>query len=160
MLQFPLQRQHPFFQQGEGLFYLFWCLVNFSTFFSSSCPDSTGSLLKWFASFGFPLKLHRAELQCLNCSQESSSKPLQLRELSTLSDFSSAQFAVLPQSCPQYAIKSVAAIPYNAAPIPVLIRVTTAVTKHHEQKQFGMKIYIWLRLPYHKLLLKEVRTGP
>jgi hypothetical protein len=38
-------------------------------------------------------------------------------------------------------------------------RVTMAVMKHHDQKQVGKKRFIWLTLPRHSSLLKEVRTG-
>lgn len=31
--------------------------------------------------------------------------------------------------------------------------------KHHDQSNVGRKRFIWLRLPYHGLSSKEVRTG-
>jgi len=40
-----------------------------------------------------------------------------------------------------------------------LVRATTAVMKHHDQKQFGKKGFLCLILPYHCSSSKEVRTG-
>lgn len=57
-------------------------------------------------------------------------------------------------------MRSVAAIPYGPVPIPVLGKVTIAVRKHHEQKQFVKKRFIWFRVVHLSLSLKEVRKGP
>ena len=40
----------------------------------------------------------------------------------------------------------------------VLVRVSTAMTKHHEQSKPKRKGFIWLTLPHHSLSLKEVKT--
>jgi len=41
----------------------------------------------------------------------------------------------------------------------VLLRVTIAVIKHHDQSNLGRKGSIWLTLPYHCSSMKEIRTG-
>ena len=43
--------------------------------------------------------------------------------------------------------------------ITVLVRVTIAVMKHHDQGNLGKKGFIQLTLPYHCSSSKEVRTG-
>lgn len=53
-----------------------------------------------------------------------------------------------------------AAIPNNPVLISVLVGVTAAVMKHHDQSKLGMERFIWLRIPHYSLSLTEVRTGP
>ena len=43
--------------------------------------------------------------------------------------------------------------------IYTLIRVTTAVMKHHDQKHLGEKFFFSLILPFNSLSSKVVRTG-
>jgi hypothetical protein len=40
----------------------------------------------------------------------------------------------------------------------VLVRVTVAVMKHHDQNNLGREEFIWLMLPYHSSSSKKVRT--
>jgi hypothetical protein len=45
------------------------------------------------------------------------------------------------------------------ASVTVLVRITIAVVKHHEQKYLGRKGVIWFILLHHCSSLKEFRTG-
>jgi hypothetical protein len=44
-------------------------------------------------------------------------------------------------------------------PMSVLVKVTIAVMKHHDQNNLGRKGFIWLTLPHHCSSWKEVGTG-
>ena len=41
----------------------------------------------------------------------------------------------------------------------VLVRISIAVMKHHDQGQIREKVFIWLTPSHHDPLLKAVRTG-
>lgn len=41
----------------------------------------------------------------------------------------------------------------------ILVRVSITVMKHDDQSNLEEKEFIWLRLPHHCSLAKEVRTG-
>jgi hypothetical protein len=43
--------------------------------------------------------------------------------------------------------------------ISVLVRVTTAVRKHHDHSNVGSKGLIWIMIPYHCSSSMDVRTG-
>jgi hypothetical protein len=43
--------------------------------------------------------------------------------------------------------------------VVVLVRVSVAVMKHHDQSNLGRKGFILLTLPHHSPLLKEAKAG-
>ena len=55
-------------------------------------------------------------------------------------------------------VRSLIAIPHYTG-TNFYLRVSIAVTKHHDQKQVGEERFIWLTLPYHSSSLAEARTG-
>ena len=56
-------------------------------------------------------------------------------------------------------VRSVPAIPFNPGPKSVLVKVTIAVMKYHDQSKLGRKGFVWFALPHQCSSLTEVRAG-